>query len=182
MISIPQQVQSRVCGRILKRCLHEWALGLGWFQSGLRERSKLGLKSRLYFLHRRVSASQTCIRMLKHIVPSSQQLEISVDPLTHQIRLIHPQFILSEQQSSPGDSTPSTGLQNFIHDRLTILTLILFIFVVELIFLGWFYGPSAWQYFRKQKAKGSMFTRKPQRRVETRRTPLPDLEVETVVG
>jgi hypothetical protein len=55
--------------------------------------------------------------------------------------------------------------------------LILFIFVVELIFLGWFYGPSAWDYIRKPKAKGSMFTKKPQR---TRRTPLPDLEVETV--
>ena len=120
--------------------------------------------------------------MSKHIAPSSQQLRISVDPLTHQIRLIHPQFILSEQQSSPGDSTPSNSFQNFIHDRLTILILILFIFVVELIFLGWFYGPSAWQYFHKQKTKGSMFTGKPQRRGETRRTPLPDLEVETVVG
>lgn len=116
--------------------------------------------------------------MSKHIAPSSQQLEISVDPLTHQIRLIHPQFILSEQQPSPGGSTPSNGFQ----DRLTILILILFIFVVELIFLGWFYGPSVWQYFRqKKKAKGSIFTRKPQRRGETR-TPLPDLEVETVVG
>ena len=120
--------------------------------------------------------------MSKHIAPSSQQLEISVDPLTHQIRLIHPQFILSEQQPSPADSTPGNILRNFIQDRLTILTLILFIFVVEMIFLGWFYGPSVWQYFRKQKAKGSMFTRKPQRRGETRRTPLPDLEVEAVVG
>ena len=122
--------------------------------------------------------------MSKHIASSSQQLEISVDPLTHQIQLIHPQFVLSEQQPapSPGGSTPSNGLQNFIHDRLTILILILFIFVVELIFLGWFYGPSAWQYFHKQKTKGSMFTGKPQRRGETRRTPLPDLEVETVVG
>ena len=118
--------------------------------------------------------------MSKHISPSSQQLEISVDPLTHQIRLVHPQFILSEQQASPGGST-NNGVQSFIHDRLTILILILFIFVVELIFLGWFYGPSVWQYFRqKKKAKGSIFTRKPQRRGETRRTPLPDLEVETV--
>ena len=119
--------------------------------------------------------------MSKHITPSSQQLEISVDPLTHQIRLVHPQFILSEQQASPGGSTPNNGVQSFIHDRLTILILILFIFVVELIFLGWFYGPSVWKYIRKQKPKGSMFTRKPQRRGETR-TPLPDLEVETVVG
>ena len=118
-----------------------------------------------------------------HIGPSSQQLEISVDPLTHQIRLIHPQFILSEQQPTPGGSTPSNSFQNFIQDRLTILILILFIFVVELIFLGWFYGPSVWRYLRsKQKTKGSMFTRKPHRRGETRRTPFPDLEVETVVG
>lgn len=155
---------------------------MGWIGSGLRERFKLGLKTGLYRLHRRISATQTWIRMSRHIAPSSQQLEISVDPLTHQIRLIHPQFILSEQQPSPGDSTPSN---NFIQNRLTILTLILFIFVVEMIFLGWFYGPSVWQYFRsKQKAKGSMFTRKPQRRGETpsRRTPFPDLEVETVVG
>ena len=115
--------------------------------------------------------------MSKHIATSSQQLEISVDPLTHQIRLVHPQFILSEQQQSPGGSTLN---KSFIHNRLTILILILFIFVVELIFLGWFYGPSAWEYIRKQKTKGSMFTRKPQRRGETRRTPLPDLEVETV--
>ena len=119
------------------------------------------------------------IRMSKHMAPSSQQLEISVDPLTHQIRLIHPQLTLSEQQPSPDDSTPSNSLHNFIQDRLTILLLILFIFVVEMIFLGWFYGPSVWQYFRsKQKTKRSTFTRKPQRR----RTPFPDLEVETVVG
>ena len=140
-----------------------------------RARFKLGLKSRL---HRRISATQTWIRMSKHIAPSSQQLEIYVDPLTRQIRLIHPQFILSEEPSAGAGNSS----QKFIPDRLTILILILFIFVVEMIFLGWFYGPSAWQYFRKQKAKGSMFTRKPQRRGETRRTPFPDLEVETVVG
>ena len=139
-----------------------------------------------------ISATQTS---MEHITPSSDHwqqkqraLGISVDPLTHQIRLIHPQFKLSAlegkaQQTSPGDSSPSNSFQNFIHDRLTILILILFIFVAELIFLGWLYGPSVLQYFQgKEKTKGSTFTRKPQRRRETGVPPFPDLEVETVVG
>src|ERR1700678_3299560 len=122
---------------------------------------------------RQISATQPSIKMSEHRVDhwlqKQQTLEISVDPLTHQIRLIHPQFRLSELegnvQPSPGDSSPSNDFQNFIHDRLTILILILFIFVAEMVFLGWFYGPSVWKYFRgKEKMKGSIFTRKPQRR------------------
>ena len=131
--------------------------------------------------------------MLGHITPSISEssnhwqqkqptLEISVDPLTHQIRLIHPQLIL--EQPSPGDSSSSgNSFHIFIHDRLTILILILFIFIAEIIFLGWFYGPLLLGYFRgKKRTKGSMFTRKPQRRAERRQTPFPDLEVATVVG
>lgn len=140
---------------------------------GSKANLKFGWKSRL---SRGISAPQTWIRM-------KQTFAISVDPLTHQIRLIHPQFILSELQQSPGDSSAGNSFQNFIHDHLTILVLILFIFVAELIFLGWFYGPSVWQYFRsREKTKGSTFTRRPQRRTETesRQTPFPDLEVETV--
>jgi len=111
--------------------------------------------------------------MLEHLAPRQKKptLGISVDPLTHKIRLIHPQSALEGMvEPSPGDSSPDNNFQNFMHDRLTVLILILFIFVAEMIFLGWFYGPSVWQYFRgKEKTKGSTFTRKPQRR--SRQTP-----------
>ena len=134
--------------------------------------------------------------MLEHITPSISEssdhwwqqkqptLEISVDPLTHQIRLIHPHWQVILEQSSPGDSSSSgNSFQNFIHDRLTILILILCIFIAEIIFLGWFYGPLLLGYFRGEKrTKGSSFTRKPQRRAERRQTPFPDLEVATDVG
>lgn len=115
--------------------------------------------------------------MLEH----TQPLELSVDASTHQIRLIHPQF--QPVQPDPSDSFSDNSVQNFIHDRLTILILILFIFVAEIIFLVWFYGPSVWEYFRsREKTKGSTFTRRPQRRETrvTRQTPFPDLEVEIV--